>query len=191
MRETDKVYDPTAWSKLPLYGKFQQETQLCGLLDKTLSDDLQEGESVLDVGCGAGRLAHQFKRGYTGIDITPHYIELAKEKFPHLTWVLGDCRSLPFPDQSFDRTWSTNLLIHLPWDDIKVALNEMVRVTRKAIYLCSVFDDYSEVQIIPDDSKGIPFIYNRIPYEDLRIPGWTLESVGEGRVYVVMRKSSP
>lgn len=44
---------------------------------------LSRGEKVLDVGCGSGRHAIEFaKRGFkvTGIDISPHQIEIAKQK---------------------------------------------------------------------------------------------------------------
>ena len=192
MRETDAVYDEGAWSKLPEYGKLQQDQPcldylLCALLKR----DCEEGESVLDVGCGSGRLAFQFKSGYTGIDITPSYVQMARERFPNLTWVEGDCRALPFPDESFDRTWSSNLLIHLPWDDISLALKEMARVTRKAIYLSSTFDDSSDVKIITDVYRGLHFIQNTIDFNYVQVPGWTLHKVGDGKSYVILRKSLP
>ncbi len=44
---------------------------------------LSPGEKILDIGCGSGRHAVEFaKRGFkvTGIDISPHQIELAKKR---------------------------------------------------------------------------------------------------------------
>lgn len=186
-KPTDKVYDETAWSQLPSYGKFQQEHQLKMHIYDILKRDLQEGESVLDVGCGAGRLAFIVAGRYVGLDITPCYLQLARDKFPMHEWILGDCRSLPFPDESFDRVWSSNLLIHLPWDDIKVALKEMARVAKKAIYLTSCFGIFSQVEVRLGEN-GIPFIYNTIPFKDLRLPGWSLEKIDKGNFFVVLRK---
>lgn len=188
---TDAYYDPKGWQKLPEYGRLQQAQPLLdSVFVAILKEEVMEGESVLDVGCGAGRLAFHFDSGYTGIDITPSYIELAKKKFPNLTWVEGDCRKLPFPDQSFDRTWSSNLLIHLAWDDIRLALKEMARVTRKAIYLCSLFGERGEIQVISSDRTNyLPFIYNQIPYDYIDLPGWEMEMVEDGSHYLIFRKT--
>jgi ubiquinone/menaquinone biosynthesis C-methylase UbiE len=195
MKETDVVYSTEAWARLPLYGKFMQDNWKLDLtIFPYLEKDLQDGENILDVGCGSGRLAFYLnwtKRDnpYTGLDITPYYIELARKALPRYTWVEGDCRSLPFPDQSFDVVCSTNLLIHLPWDDVKKSIDEMVRVARKAVYLCGSFAEEGSTHIELDIVAGMPFLFNVTPFSSLIIPGWTVEKIDDGRIYVVLRKS--
>src|SRR5580704_12210472 len=49
--------------------------------------------SVLDAGCGTGRVAIELdRRGYevVGADIDPAMLEVARRKAPHLTWLEGD-----------------------------------------------------------------------------------------------------
>jgi SAM-dependent methyltransferase len=49
--------------------------------------------SVLDAGCGTGRVAIELsRRGHevVGIDLDPDMLEVARQKAPHLTWVYGD-----------------------------------------------------------------------------------------------------
>jgi SAM-dependent methyltransferase len=49
--------------------------------------------SVLDAGCGTGRLAIELsRRGHDvmGVDLDPDMLEVARQKAPHLTWEQGD-----------------------------------------------------------------------------------------------------
>lgn len=69
---------------------------------------LQPGQTVLDVGCGPGRHSLALaRRGIrvTGIDITPRFIELAKEKATQenlpASFFVQDARALSF-DNQFD-----------------------------------------------------------------------------------------
>ena len=105
----------------------QLVAQFAGL---TAEDDL------LDVACGPGILAcacAKITRRVTGIDITPAMIERAKdlqtrERLDNVTWLVGDVRSLPFPDNSFTVILSRYAFHHLaePLD----VLREMKRVCR-------------------------------------------------------------
>lgn len=59
---------------------------------------------VLDLACGAGRhLVALVERGYPsyGLDLSPVMLDHARRRLPGVPMVLGDIRSLPFPDQSF------------------------------------------------------------------------------------------
>ena len=70
-----------------------------------LSDSIH-GASVLDYGCGKGDLyAHWLSRGikpcYTGLDITPELIELARLKYPECDFRVHDIEDGPL-DREFD-----------------------------------------------------------------------------------------
>lgn len=78
----------------------------------------REGQSILDVGCGNGRLLNliEGKRvNYTGVDSSKTLIELAqryrghKGKFLHV-----NALHLPFPDTIFDTTFAIAVLHHVP-----------------------------------------------------------------------------
>lgn len=93
------------------------------------------GLDVLDVGCGQGiDLVEYASAGAraTGIDLTPHGIELARRhaeaKELNVTAVEGDAERLPFDDASFDVVASNGVLHHTP--DMPAALREVYRVLR-------------------------------------------------------------
>jgi SAM-dependent methyltransferase len=70
-------------------------------------DDLQTGPGMrlLDVGCGAGLfllMAGQRGALTSGVDITPEFIAIARQRSPMADLRLGDMNSLPFEDGTFD-----------------------------------------------------------------------------------------
>ena len=94
-----------------------------------------DGETVLDVGCGTGSLALALLEkanlaAVTGIDLSQAYIERANglTDDPRVTFETGDACALPYADGAFDRTLSLLVLNFVP--DAAGAVAEMVRVTR-------------------------------------------------------------
>jgi len=61
--------------------------------------------SVLDAGCGTGRVAIELaRRGYEvlGVEIEPAMLDTARAKAPQLEWALGDLSTVELPDSRFD-----------------------------------------------------------------------------------------
>jgi SAM-dependent methyltransferase len=57
---------------------------------------LERGASVLDAGCGTGRVAIELaRRGHdvVGVDLDPAMLDLARGKAPELVWIQGDLAS--------------------------------------------------------------------------------------------------
>lgn len=77
-------------------------------------------QDLLDAGCGTAPmislLLKEFPDAhYTGIDLTPRMIEVAKAKgLANTTLVCGDCENLPFPDESFDVIICSQSFHHYP-----------------------------------------------------------------------------
>lgn len=100
---------------------------------------LQTGQSVLDVGCGKGFLLYDFTQvmpglKVSGIDISDYGIKNAKEEVrPFLK--LGSAQELPFEDKSFDLVYSITTLHNLYIYDLKKALKEIQRVSKKNSYI--------------------------------------------------------
>lgn len=95
---------------------------------------LTADSSVLDVGCAKGFMLHdlcQLVPGITvkGIDISEYAIENAIEDMKPLLQV-GDARSLPFPDNSFDVVIAITTLHNLDREDCAQGLREIERVSR-------------------------------------------------------------
>lgn len=82
-------------------------------------------QKVLFIGVGDGIIPHFFKQKSV-CDITTLDFDIKLKPD-----VVGDIRSLPFPDKSFDMVCAFEVLEHIPFNDLAVALKEMARVTRK------------------------------------------------------------
>lgn len=101
--------------------------------------DLREGETVLDLGCGAGfdAFLSAMKVGKNGlvigIDMTPEMVEKAKENagklgIKNVEFRLGEIERLPLEDSSVDVIIS-NCVINLSTDK-KAVFKEAFRVLR-------------------------------------------------------------
>lgn len=92
------------------------------------------GDTVLDIGCGPGRVACRFAaraRHVTGIDITPAMIARARQLqeergLRNVSWHEGDALHLPCADGSFSIMISRYAFHHIPRR--RRAFREMVRV---------------------------------------------------------------
>jgi SAM-dependent methyltransferase len=92
---------------------------------------------LLDVGCNWGRWSiAASRRGYQAIGIDPGVtaVRAAYRVSDTLgqspAFVVGDGRSLPFPDQSFDVVFSYSVLQHFSKDDAKASIREAARVAK-------------------------------------------------------------
>lgn len=100
---------------------------------------VNDGDRVLDVGCGPGYFVRMLARAVgatgsaVGIDAAPEMIDYARRKARRLTncsFESGSAEALPFPDASVDVVASSLMLHHLP-DELRLqAAAEMKRVLR-------------------------------------------------------------
>ena len=96
---------------------------------------VQDGEKVLDVGCGTGSLSATLARvtaasKIVGIDPAKGFVDYARTQVtdPRVTFELGDAQELPYSDESFDRAMALLIVNFVP--DAPKAAREMRRVTR-------------------------------------------------------------
>lgn len=106
-----------------------------------LASVVKNGDSILDAGCGNGRLLEAFKGkeiNYIGVDGSEKLIELAKirNKIPASSagrqetrnkFIVGDLLELDkLPENNFDFVFCIAVLHHLPGSDLRVqALKQM------------------------------------------------------------------
>lgn len=99
-----------------------------------------KNSKVLEAGCGFGRWSPLFEN-YTGVDISPDFIRLAKENYPLHSdnFLVGDLKTLPFPDKHFD--WCFHISVkemirreigNETWGLIE---KELLRVSKKVLTL--------------------------------------------------------
>jgi SAM-dependent methyltransferase len=92
------------------------------------------GGLVLDLGCGSGEdapaLASMGLR-CVGLDISAGLLDLAR-RFESLAGraVLGDLRSLPFADASFDAVWADGSVHHVTKPEMRGVAAEVARVLK-------------------------------------------------------------
>jgi cyclopropane fatty-acyl-phospholipid synthase-like methyltransferase len=125
---------------------------------KILSRHLQDGDAVLEAGCGWGRLVDLLPPGreinYVGVDLSPDFIALAKERYgvEGRTFFVGDLRNLPaeVTHQSYD--WCVMVSVRgmvireagaAEWDVIE---RELRRVAKRILVL--EYDENEEGVVI-------------------------------------------
>ena len=87
----------------------------------------------LDIGCGEGWLVCELIElglNAVGIDISEVALAEASKKLPG-HFFHGDVTALPFADKSFDTVVSSDCLEHLTPGDVRLALKEIHRVTKR------------------------------------------------------------
>jgi SAM-dependent methyltransferase len=87
-------------------------------------------KSVLDAGCGTGRVARELaRRGLevTGVDLDPRMLDVARRKAPHIAWQVGDLATFDL-GRTFDSVLlAGNVMIFLVPDTEAAVLNNVAR----------------------------------------------------------------
>lgn len=93
-----------------------------------------EGLQVLDIGCGRGQFVRRLSDAGAvawGLEVDPDTVALALENADDPSRiVLGDGRTLPFPQGSFDFCVFIFSFHHVPTDSKECLLDEVARVLR-------------------------------------------------------------
>lgn len=122
--------------------------------------DRYAGKEVLEIGCSIATDGLEFARHgshYTGVDLTPASIEMARERFqlfnvPGRFEVANAEERLPFADESFDHAYSFGVIHHSPVPERIV--REMHRVLRRGgtftimLYNRSSINYYLEIMFL-------------------------------------------
>lgn len=114
-----------------LWGNNTINSRLLTRIDKTLSMIPNDTKSVLDVGCGDGRITNVLSERFAfvvGTDISYNALKHVKGKK-----VLSKGTTLPFQDGSFDLVITCEVLEHILYHDYFNALKELERVSKNYI----------------------------------------------------------
>ena len=108
---------------------------------------IHEPVSVLDVGCGTGKLLRRAHISWPqaqliGVDPANGMIEIAKRLTPNATFSTGMAEALPLQDASVDVALSTVSFHH--WQDQAAGIREIARVLRPGGYFILVDASFPE-----------------------------------------------
>jgi len=119
-------------------------------------------DKVLEIGIGNKTVSNYLKEH--GVNLTT--CDINKELEPDY---VADIRRLPFKNNSFNAVLAYEILEHLPWEDVEIALNELHRVSKKNVIISLPFYAASFETVLK--FPGLKRISNK-PYLDLffRIP---------------------
>jgi ubiquinone/menaquinone biosynthesis C-methylase UbiE len=109
-----------------------------------------QSPTVIEPACGSAndyRFLHSFGIArfldYTGFDLCPRNIENAHTLFPDLRFKFGNVFEIDAQDKTFDFCFIHDLFEHLSIEGLKTAVQELCRVTRRAI--CANFFQMDEI----------------------------------------------
>lgn len=100
------------------------------------------GSSILDIGCGTGRVSHELRR--RGFDVTALDIaENACREFDG-PFLLCPVWNIP-PVGTFDYGFCADVMEHLPTEMVDQALQNITRVCRTVYFQIANFEDHGEM----------------------------------------------
>jgi ubiquinone/menaquinone biosynthesis C-methylase UbiE len=123
---TDEHYD-RVWSQIALSSSPNEEQRI----EEILSLIPKGTSSILDVGCGDGRITNRLVSHYSkvvGLDSSQQALQHVKAER-----VQANIDSLPFPDRNFDLILCTEVLEHILFEDYPKVLAEIERVAASHI----------------------------------------------------------
>jgi ubiquinone/menaquinone biosynthesis C-methylase UbiE len=100
--------------------------------------DIQPGERLLDVGCGAGMGAGLTSGTYVGIDNELTYLRFARKRLKHLSthsFLSMSALELGFADDTFDKAMMLNVVHHLDEEMLDRFFTELSRVVKNRVFV--------------------------------------------------------
>ncbi len=133
-----KLMEITARSYCSIAPQFSQSRSKSWADCTALARHVNDGDRVLDVGCGNGRLLQSLESkniSYTGVDSNPEFIEIARERYgaDGHTFAIGNMTSLDAISElsgaTFDTVFCIAALHHLPTE--KLRLQALIQMRKR------------------------------------------------------------
>jgi SAM-dependent methyltransferase len=119
-------YEATSWDELDRSVRKTVERFVAGL----------PAGRIIDIGCGSGYLTRLLRGRVVALDQSSEMLELARARIPNAEFVQADIPPLPFPDDSFDLAFSSNVYSHIDTAALRVEfVTEALRVARMLVVL--------------------------------------------------------
>jgi ubiquinone/menaquinone biosynthesis C-methylase UbiE len=109
---------------------------------------LGASHAVLDFGCGTGnylfRIHQRFGCRCCGVEPSDAMRARASSKSSQIEVVKGDHRTVPFPSETFDFSFMTDVIHHVP--DLRSMFGELQRVLKNGGHLCVVTESHAQIE---------------------------------------------
>lgn len=115
-----------------------------------------QAERFIEVGCGSGRLFDLYLQfpHVVGVDMSWSMLDNSKAvkerlEFRQMNLVRASATDLPFASESFDCALTSEVLLHIPPQKVAAALDEIMRVSRYAIFLefyTPAYEDFGKLR---------------------------------------------
>lgn len=96
---------------------------------------LKPDDTVLDLGCGDGRLLEVIgdeKVNYVGADVSENLLKIARARYPKTKFIKISGVKLPFGNESFDTVFALAVFHHIPSFTLRAKfISEIKRVLKK------------------------------------------------------------
>jgi ubiquinone/menaquinone biosynthesis C-methylase UbiE len=116
-----------------------RKTYFGGAFARTVLKLGGKAASYLETGVGTGetleRLQHMTGARCVGVEKTPAAHKLGVEQAKHCEIILGDALQLPFPDKTFEVSYSLGLFEHFSIEEQLTFMSEQARVTTKKVLI--------------------------------------------------------
>ncbi len=136
-----------------------------------LSDRLNDGDAVLDIGCGAGvPIAKSLAARYrvTGVDVSPEMIRRAQQNVPAGNFKCADIMSTQLPPSSFDAVIAFYAIFHIPREEHPDLFRRVYRWLKPGGYLLCTLSHYSEEGYTEDDFFGVTMYWSNFSLGEYR-----------------------
>lgn len=130
---------------------------------------INDGESLLDVGCGPGWNYEHFRKfgpklgRYKGTDYSTLMIQGAKGKYPDANFEVGDCREIKEKDESWDVVLLQDVVEHT--NGYEKPTKEALRVAKKRVIVTFWHLTENDDHINDDGNDGYGAWYSRPKWE--------------------------
>lgn len=127
------------------------------------------GRQIHDVGCNVGLFCRVLplisnKANYFGYDISETYIELTRQRFPHLSFQILDIAT-GMPEQQADVTIISATLEHIEaWE---LALENILNSTKSIVLLRSFFGAHPVSDMYKKDKASSPYLVRQFTFEQV------------------------
>ena len=103
--------------------------------------------SILEVGCGTGRILKLLNKNFNcvimGVDFSQSMLDSSRLNLndESVKLVKAPAQDLPFENNSFDVVITSEVLMHIPKENIKEAVKEICRVSSKYVVITEFYKE--------------------------------------------------